>query len=222
MANGSLWMYFAGAGGVVKTVMFMLVVASLLSWTFIFQRLFHFRATQKALKQFEEMFWHTTDLTKLYSQLSSKSRTKNGLESIFDAGFKEFLALSNKGCVDLEKQMQAVQRAMRIASNKEIDKLERHLSFLASVGSISPYIGLFGTVWGIMTAFQALSHVQQASIAMVAPGISEALVATALGLFAAIPAVLAYNRFSNQVDRLINQYQLFQDEFSSLLIRQSL
>lgn len=222
MANASLWVYFAEAGPVVKFVMLLLLATSILSWVFIFQRGYYLKFIQTNLRTFEDKFWHTKDLTKLYTEVSQKGESKSaGLERIFGAGFKEYLTLCNKGDVDLNTQIIGVQRAMRIASSREIDKLEKHLPFLASVGSTTPYIGLFGTVWGIMTAFHALSNVQQASIAMVAPGISEALVATAMGLFAAIPAVLAYNRYANQVERIINQYELFQDEFSSLLLRQS-
>lgn len=221
MANPSLWIYFSDASPVVKFVMILLLATSILSWIFIFQRGFFLKFSNSNQKKFEELFWKTSDLTKLYSDSSKKpARKRGGLEKIFDAGFKEYLTLCNKGDLDKKLQLLGVQRAMRIASAKEIEKLERHLPFLASVGSTTPYIGLFGTVWGIMTSFHALSNVQQASIAMVAPGISEALVATAMGLFAAIPAVLAYNRYANQVEKLISQYEIFQDEFTSLLLRQ--
>lgn len=220
MAEPSLLVYFFEAGAVVKFVMILLLAISVLSWVFIFQRGYFLNFTQKNLKKFEKIFWQTEDLTKLYSQLSTKSKTRaSSLEKIFDAGFKEYLALGNKGDVDVQGQIEGAQRAMRVATSREIDLIEKHLPFLASVGSTTPYIGLFGTVWGIMTAFQALSSVQQASIAMVAPGISEALVATAMGLFAAIPAVLAYNRYANQVEKIISQFEVFQDEFSSLLLR---
>jgi biopolymer transport protein TolQ len=222
MGNESLWVYFSDAGLVVKSVMLLLLSISVLSWVFIFQRGFFLKFTKQRLKSFEETFWKTDDLTKLYSQLSKTPTNKiSGLEKIFDAGFKEYLTLCNKGEMNVQTRINGVQRAMRVACSREVDKLERHLPFLASVGSTTPYIGLFGTVWGIMTAFHALSNVQQASIAMVAPGISEALIATAMGLFAAIPAVLAYNRYANQVERIINHFDNFQDEFSSLLLRQS-
>lgn len=222
MANESLWVYFAEAGLVVKFVMLLLLSTSILSWVFIFQRGYYLKFTQKQVDKFEDNFWKSKDLTKFYSQLTKTPDKKRiGLEKIFDAGFKEYLTLGNKGEVDTKTQLHGVQRAMRVACSREVAQLERHLPFLASVGSTTPYIGLFGTVWGIMTAFHALSNVQQASIAMVAPGISEALVATAMGLFAAIPAVLAYNRYANQVDRIVNQFENFQDEFSSLLLRQS-
>ena len=222
MAEQSLLVYFFEAGAVVKFVMLLLLGISILSWVFIFQRGYFLKFSQLSLKKFEKSFWQTEDLTKLYSQLSKRPKAKtSGLEKIFDAGFKEFLTLGNKGETDRQLQIEGVQRAMRIATSREIEQLELHLPFLASVGSTTPYIGLFGTVWGIMTAFQALSSVDQASIAMVAPGISEALVATAMGLFAAIPAVLAYNRYANQVEKIISKFEVFQDEFSSLLVRQS-
>ena len=222
MGNQSLLVYFTDAGPVVKFVMLLLLTTSIISWVFIFQRGYFLRFVKSKLKSFEDTFWQTQDLTKLYSDLTNKPHKKSaGLEKIFDAGFKEYLTLDNKGDVDLKDQLHGVERAMRIASSKEIEKLEKHLPFLASVGSTTPYIGLFGTVWGIMSAFQALSTVQQASIAMVAPGISEALVATAMGLFAAIPAVLAYNRYASQVEQIINHYEVFQDEFANLLLRQS-
>ncbi len=222
MGNESLLVYFTQAGPVVKSVMLLLIGISVVSWGFIFQRGYFLKFSAKRLKTFEQDFWQAEDLTRLYSALSKKSHNnKTGLECIFDAGFKEYLALGNKGHADISSQLHAVERAMRIATTREIERLEKHLSFLASVGSTTPYIGLFGTVWGIMTAFQALSSVQQASIAMVAPGISEALIATAMGLFAAIPAVLAYNHYASQVEKLISHFDVFQDEFSNLLLRKS-
>lgn len=222
MGNESLLVYFTQAGPVVKSVMLLLIGISIASWACIFQRGYFLKFSAKKLQTFENDFWRSEDLTRLYSTLSTKAKNqKTGLECIFDAGFKEYLALGNKGHTDFSSQLHSVQRAMRIATTREIERLEKHLSFLASVGSTTPYIGLFGTVWGIMTAFQALSSVQQASIAMVAPGISEALIATAMGLFAAIPAVLAYNQYANQVEKLVNQFDVFQDEFSNLLLRKS-
>lgn len=222
MGNESMLVYFINAGAVVKFVMLLLLAISILSWICIFQRGLYIKKIKSQLKKFESDFLTQEDLVKFYSSLSNKSKTNSsGLEKIFNAGFKEYLTLGNKGDVDFSLQLNAIQRAMRIASSQEIDSLEKHLPFLASVGSTTPYIGLFGTVWGIMTAFQALSSVQQASIAMVAPGISEALIATAMGLFAAIPAVLAYNRYANQVEGIINHFDTFQDEFSNLLLRKS-
>ena len=218
-ANQSLIMYFADAGMVVKTVMMLLVIASLMSWTVIVQRWMFLNAAQKQLRLFEQQFWSGTDLSQLYSTLERQSPT--GLASIFYAGFSEFLRSKKETAPDQRSMLEGVQRAMRIAYAREVDKLEVHLSFLASVGSISPYVGLFGTVWGIMSCLHALGSAQQATIAMVAPGISEALIATAMGLFAAIPAVLAYNRHSNVVDRVIQAYETFQEEFTNIIYRQA-
>ncbi len=218
--NESLLVYFYDASLVVKTVMLILLAASVISWTFIFQRGFFLKGVSLTTKRFEERFWGSNDIAQLYAQMRLKKREKSGLVSIFTSGYKEYLAMSQSGSGNIDNQIAAVQRVMRVQCAKEIDRLEKHLPFLASVGSVSPYIGLFGTVWGIMTAFHALGSVEQASIAMVAPGISEALVATAMGLFAAIPAVLAYNRYVNQVERIVSHYEIFQDEFSSLLLRQ--
>ena len=168
---------------------------------------------------FEERFWSSEDLSPLYNRITAGRYESSGMEKIFGAGYKEFSRLQKQESIDPEAVLDGAQRSMRIAMNKEVDHLETNLSFLATVGSTSPYIGLFGTVWGIMNSFQALGTVQQATISMVAPGISEALVATAMGLFAAIPAVIAYNRYSNDVERLINRYDNFLEEFSSILHR---
>lgn len=221
VVDQSLWMYFTDAGAVVKAVMLILLAASIISWTFILQRFSYFKRSTRAIKQFEDQFWSGADLNKLYSEIDKKNEEHLGLSHIFHAGFKEFLRLRQQAGISRDAIIEGVQRAMRIASARENEKLELHLPFLASVGSVSPYIGLFGTVWGIMTSFHALGSVQQATIAMVAPGISEALIATAMGLFAAIPAVLAYNRYSSQVERLQNNFETFQDEFSNILQRQS-
>jgi biopolymer transport protein TolQ len=218
----SLWMYFANASGVVKSVMSLLFVASLLSWTFIIERLLLLKYSRQQVEEFEQRFWNGTDLTKLYSELNKKDEANSGLASIFYAGFREFLRLRKQPQVGANVILESAQRAMRIAHARELDKLENHLAFLATVGSTSPYIGLFGTVWGIMTSFHALGQASQATIAMVAPGISEALIATAMGLFAAIPAVIAYNRYANDVERLQNHYETFQEEFASILHRQTL
>ncbi|HVV67666.1 MAG TPA: protein TolQ [Gammaproteobacteria bacterium] len=219
--NPSLWSFVADAGIVVKCVMLLLVAASVVSWTFIFQRGIFLKNAQKAVTAFEDQFWSGSDLSKLYEGLTNRNIELQGLEHIFHAGFREYSRLHQRPGVNTEALMAGVERAMRVASSRETDKLERHLSFLATVGSTSPYVGLFGTVWGIMTSFQGLIGVQQSTIAMVAPGISEALVATAMGLFAAIPAVIAYNRFNNAVERLTNTYDTFQEEFSSILFRQA-
>jgi len=210
----------ASAGIVVKFVMAILMLASLMSWIVIFQRSIYLRKCKKASFSFENEFWSGIDLRQLYSDGSERIKgLPIGLESIFRSGFKEFNRLSKKDSSDREGIMDGVQRAMRIAISREHDELDKHLPFLASVASVSPYIGLFGTVWGIMNSFLGLASVQQATLSTVAPGIAEALIATAIGLFAAIPAVLAFNRFSAQVDVLSSTYNTFAEEFSSVLHR---
>ena len=217
----TLWMYFADAGTVVKAVMVVLFLASVISWTLIIQRALLLRKAKAESDNFEKYFWSGISLSKLLAELEQRAKTYTGLAAIFYSGFKEFLKLQTKAGFTTDTSLEGAQRAMRIAQSKETERLEKHLSFLATVGSISPYIGLFGTVWGIMTAFHALGSVQQATIAMVAPGISEALIATAMGLFAAIPAVIAYNRYSSDAQRLLNRYDTFQDELSTILYRQA-
>lgn len=217
----SLWVYFADASLVVKTIMLLLLAASVTSWTLIFQHGMFLKQARRAVAAFEDLFWSGNDLNKLYKQLSSNNNDPQGLESIFQAGFREFFRLRKQPGIVPAVMVEGAQRAMRIAYAREVDKLENHLAFLATVGSTSPYVGLFGTVWGIMTSFHALGASQQTTtIAMIAPGISEALIATAMGLFAAIPAVIAYNRYSNDVERLLNHYDTFQEEFSTILHRQ--
>ncbi|MCB1878140.1 MAG: protein TolQ [Chromatiales bacterium] len=209
------------AGPVVQVVMGMLMLASLMSWTLIFDRWRTLRRARLAADEFEDDFWSGGDLSTLYRGIASGKRKVNGMESIFEAGFREFIRLRKQAGVDSRAVVEGSQRAMRVALTRAMDQLESHLPFLATVGSTSPYVGLFGTVWGIMNSFQALGDVHQASIALVAPGISEALVATAMGLFAAIPAVIAYNRFAAETERLANRYDLFSEEFSSVLQRQA-
>lgn len=206
----------------VQLVMALLVLASVVSWMMIVQRgLYHAKA-RREFNNFERKFWSGGDLTQLYRQGNTKATesTVEGIESIFRAGFKEFSRLRQQANTDKDAIMEGTQRAMRVAMAREQEKLEANLPFLASVASVSPYIGLFGTVWGIMNSFRGLANVQQATLATVAPGISEALVATAMGLFAAIPAVLAYNRFAARADLLLANYQTFSEEFSSILHRQ--
>jgi biopolymer transport protein TolQ len=187
------------------------------------QRVLYFRAARAELESFEQEFWSGIDLNQLFRQGNSKVDSGDvfGLESIFRAGFKEFSRLRQQMADDPDAVMEGAQRAMRVAVSREQEKMEEHLPFLATVGSTSPYVGLFGTVWGIMTSFQGLATVQQATLQTVAPGISEALVATAMGLFAAIPAVIAYNRFSAWLDFYGNKYDTFAEEFSSILHRQA-
>ncbi len=221
MIDQSMLSYFTQAGAVVKVVMAILLLASLMSWTFIFQRWFYLRRMRRVAKRFVSKFWSGGDLNALYAGMERRRLRITGLEHIFYVAFSEFVRLRKQDDIKPQMILDGVQRAMRIAQAHEVDKLEQHLSFLATVGSTSPYIGLFGTVWGIMTAFHALGNVQQATIAMVAPGISEALIATAMGLFAAIPAVIAYNRYVEHAERLTKQYETFQDEFSNILHHQA-
>ena len=206
---------------VVQLVLLVLVLASIVSWTMIFDRSWTLKRANRAADAFEQRFWSGGDLSALYRDLGQDDKALPGLAGIFRAGFKEYVRL-RKGddSGDTMAVIQGADRSMRVALSREMDRLETHLSFLATVGSTSPYVGLFGTVWGIMHSFHALGNVQQATLALVAPGISEALVATAIGLFAAIPAVIAYNRFSTQVERLNNRYEEFMQEFSTLLQRQ--
>ncbi len=207
------------ASPVVQLVMLALLAASVVSWSMIFSKRVLLNKAKREADRFEEIFWSSEDLTPLYNRISKKRGGAVGMEKLFDAGFKEFARVRNAAKKDTDAMLESVNRSMRIAMNREVDYLETNLSFLATVGSTSPYVGLFGTVWGIMNSFRALGNVQQATIAMVAPGIAEALVATAMGLFAAIPAVIAYNRYSNDVERLINRYDIFLEEFLSILHR---
>jgi len=211
---------FLQASLLVKFVMLVLLAFSIACWTMIFQRSQALTKSKRQLKTFEDKFWSGADLSKLYSEISVKPQT-HGIESLFVAGFKEFARLRKSHISSSSEIVDGTHRAMRVALSREVDQLETHLPFMATVGSISPYIGLFGTVWGIMNSFIALGAVEQATLAMVAPGIAEALIATAMGLFAAIPAVMAFNRFSHTVEKLENSYGNFMEEFSSILQRQS-
>jgi len=217
----SLWSFIADAGLVVKLVMLLLLSASVVSWTMIFQRAMFLSSARAAIKSFEARFWSGMELNKFYTEVSTRRDSLSGLEHIFYAGFNEFIRLGKQPGANQEAVLSGAERAMGIALAREMDELERHLPFLATVGSTSPYVGLFGTVWGIMTSFRSLGTASQATIAMVAPGISEALIATAMGLFAAIPAVIAYNRYASAVERISNHYATFQEEFSSILHRQA-
>ena len=219
--DSSFLTYFVNAGLVVKLVLLLLVLASITSWTYIVQRAYYLKDMRKETVEFETTFWSGGDLSKLYADTSRKQADLQGVEAIFHAGFKEFLRLHKQPAIPADHVMESARRAMRGAQIREQDKLEMHLPVLATVGSISPYVGLFGTVWGIMLSFRALATVQQATISMVAPGIAEALIATAMGLFAAIPAVIAYNRYSNDINRLLNRFDMFQDEFANILFRQA-
>lgn len=216
--HASVLSYFWQASFVVKSVMMILLMGSIVSWTLIFQRAWYFKQKKDQYKKFYNRFWQSRDLTELFERVDKSEQQPQGLSSIFHSGFKEFLRLRKHDAFELEP----IQRVMQISHAKEAEQLEHHLPFFASVGSISPYIGLFGTVWGIMTSFQALGQASQATIAMVAPGISEALVATALGLFTAIPAVIAFNRYSTSASDLLNRYELFQEELVALITQQTM
>lgn len=205
----------------VKLVMLALLLASVGSWMIILRKKAMIDRAQREADAFEERFWSGADLAALFKELTARGGSLAGLESVFEAGFREFARLRSRRQIDPRAMLEGAQRAMRVTVSREVDRLEQSLEFLATVGSTSPYVGLFGTVWGIMIAFHGLASVKEATIAMVAPGISEALIATAMGLFAAIPAVIAYNRYSNKVDRLNSRYDTFQEEFSQILQRQS-
>jgi biopolymer transport protein TolQ len=206
------------ASAVVQFVMVLLMVASMTSWVMIFQRGFSLAAIRRRATDFETEFWSGKDLRQIYKGIDETDEAPIGVAAIFHAGFKEFSRLRGQSA-DPDRIMENVQRAMRVSMFREEERLETHLNFLATVGSTSPYVGLFGTVWGIMNSFRGLATVNQASLAVVAPGISEALVATAMGLFAAIPAVIAYNRYAANVEVIVNRFEAFTDEFSSILHR---
>ena len=211
----------ASASVVVQLVMLLLLVVSFMSWYFIFLKVFTIGRAKRKTEHFERDFWSGSDLAALYQSAVNHRHSTGSLERIFEAGFREFARLRQRRQMDARTMLEGAQRGMRVAETREIDRLEQNLEFLANVGSISPYVGLFGTVWGIMIAFQGLANVKEATIAMVAPGISEALIATAMGLFAAIPAVWAYNRYSNKLERIQTRYENFVEEFSSILQRQA-
>ena len=221
----SLLTLITGASLPVQAVMAILLITSLFSWWYIFIKVATIKRAETESENFENSFWSGGDLNKLYEGVTAGRRKSQGMASIFEAGFKEFIRhkqqLGIEAKMDVSVVMEGSRRAMRAAYNRELDNLDAHLPFLASVGSVSPYIGLFGTVWGIMNAFRGLSNVAQATLSQVAPGIAEALVATAIGLFAAIPAVIAYNRFASSVDRLSVRYESFMEEFTNILQRKS-
>jgi biopolymer transport protein TolQ len=204
----------------VQTVMLLLLGASLMSWWFIFIKLFTLKRALRVTEHFEHEFWGGGDINAMYKRIVAGRESAGEMERIFAAGFSEFLKLRQQAALSLNVVIDGTRRAMRATYQRELDGLESHLSFLATVGSVSPYVGLFGTVWGIMIAFLGLSSVAQATLAQVAPGIAEALIATAMGLFAAIPAVVGYNRFTHDIDRLANRMESFMEEFSNILQRQ--
>ena len=218
----------SNASLLVQLVMALLLLISAMSWTYIFRKMFTIRSAIARTTEFETVFWSGANLNNLYEDVTSGRRQRNGqsgaLERIFEAGMEEYRkarqTFTGKD-IDVSALLDGARRAMRAAYQREMDALESHLAFLASVGSVSPYIGLFGTVWGIKNSFRGLANVQQATLASVAPGIAEALVATAIGLFAAIPAVVAFNRYSHDIDRLAIRFESFIEEFSNILNRQA-
>ncbi|AJD47680.1 biopolymer transport protein TolQ [Isoalcanivorax pacificus W11-5] len=216
----SIWSLVSGATTLVQLVMLLLVALSVMSWVMIVTRIRVIGRARRAGAAFEDRFWSGEDLSSLYQQVKKDPDPDSGQQAIFRAGFQEFVRLS-KSSRDADAVMEGAQRAMRVALQREQSRLNRSLPFLATVGSTSPYIGLFGTVWGIMNSFRALANVSQATLAVVAPGIAEALIATAMGLFAAIPAVVAYNRFAAATDELVGECEMFAEEFSSVLHRQA-
>lgn len=209
-----------GASVLVQLVMLALLLASLFSWYYIFLKIFTFKRATRLADDFEKEFWSGADLNELYQRAVNSRNSAGSLERIFEAGFREFAKLRKQPGMDVSAIMDGTRRAMRATYQREMERLESYLSFLASVGSVSPYVGLFGTVWGIMNSFRGLANVAQATLGAVAPGIAEALVATAMGLFAAIPAVVAYNSFAGDVNRLATRFETFMEEFSNILQRQ--
>ncbi len=217
----SILSLITNASLLVQAVMALLFVVSLMSWSYIFRKWFTLRRAKTQTEKFERDFWSGADLNALYQSAANDRHGSGSLERIFEAGMREYIKLKASQRSDAAVQLEGARRAMRATYQREMDDLEAHLAFLASVGSVSPYVGLFGTVWGIMNSFRGLANVQQATLANVAPGIAEALVATAIGLFAAIPAVVAYNRYAHDIDRLAIRFESFIEEFSNILQRQA-
>ena len=220
-ADMSLVALFANASLVVKLVMLLLLIASVYAWTVILYKWRVLRRAKDEADAFEHRFWSGIDLVELYRQVSKRSDQSSGMERLFEAGFREFARIRRQGVAEAQAMVDSAHRGMRVSLSREVDRLESSLSYLATVGSTSPYVGLFGTVWGIMNSFRALGGVQHATLQHVAPGIAEALIATAMGLFAAIPAVIAYNRYANDVERLEGRYDNFMEEFIAVLQRQA-
>ena len=216
----SLLHLIINASFTVQMVMLILLLASVLSWALIFKKSSHIKRLEKSADEFEDDFWSVGDMNRLHQDWGGSSESVNGMAAIFVAGYREYTRLAKKGDVGRTEMLDGVHRAMRVVLNREVDEIETHLPFLATVGSTAPYVGLFGTVWGIMHSFRSLGAMKQVTIATVAPGISEALVATAMGLFAAIPAVIAYNRLATSAERLASKYEIFMEEFLSIVNRQ--
>jgi len=221
MMNSDLIDLVLMASPVVQAVMVILAIMSIAAWAVAIAKSHQIRKAQKLAHTFDQTFWNTQELTTLFNDVVRNGENERGMAKIFESGFREFVRLKKQGVVHTADLMAGTQRAMKVAFSKEADQLENRLSLLATVGSSAPYIGLFGTVWGVMHAFQSLGDVQHATLAAVAPGISEALIATAIGLFAAIPAVISYNRLSNKVDRLLSEYENFAEGFLTIMQRQA-
>jgi biopolymer transport protein TolQ len=216
----SLISLISNASFVVKLVIGLLLAMSLVSWWFIFRKGFVVRDARRKAEDFERTFWSGSDLNSLFQAIVSSRRPSGSMERIFEAGFREFVKLRKQTTLAVASVMDGTRRAMRASYQREMEYLDKHLAFLATVGSVSPYIGLLGTVWGIMNAFRGLANVHQATLAQVAPGIAEALIATAIGLFAAIPAVVAFNYYAREIDSLSTRFESFMEEFSNILQRQ--
>lgn len=216
----SIWHLIATADPVVKFVMLILLLASIWSWTVIFQRISLLKRANLLIRAFNQRFWQGEEMGKLYQSLQAEGSHQYGVGRVFISGFKAFLKARESGVMSPERQVEVIDRTMRATVMREADRLEHGLSLLSTIGAVSPYVGLFGTVWGIMGSFKALGSVQQATLSMVAPGISEALIATAMGLFVAIPAVVAYNRFSSRTEQILSESESFQDELMALFERQ--
>jgi biopolymer transport protein TolQ len=218
--NQSIIHLILNASFIVQLVMLLLLLASVMSWALIFKKSSHIKRMETSADEFEDDFWSVGDMNRLYHDWGGSEESVEGMAAIFVAGYREYTRLAKKGDVARTEMIDGVHRVMRVVLNREIDELETHLPFLATVGSTAPYVGLFGTVWGIMNSFRSLGAMKQVTIATVAPGISEALVATAMGLFAAIPAVIAYNRLATSAERLGSKYEIFMEEFLSIINRQ--
>jgi biopolymer transport protein TolQ len=211
----------SGASVLVQIVMLLLLLASVFSWYYIFLKVFSFKRATRQANRFEKQFWSGADLNELYQRAVNARDSAGSQERIFESGFQEFAKLRKQPGMDIRAVLDGTRRAMRATYQREMEQLESYLSFLASVGSVSPYVGLFGTVWGIMNSFRGLANMSQATLGAVAPGIAEALIATAMGLFAAIPAVVAYNHFAGDINKLATRFESFMEEFSNILQRQA-
>lgn len=220
-ADMSVWGLVANADPIVKIIMFILLGCSVYSWSIMIQRFMVLKEAKRALNSFQGDFWSGIDMSKLYTSVGAKPEELSGIAHLFHNGFKEFVRLRQKSTIRGEALMDGVERAMRVSMTKETEKLEKQLTMLGTIGAVAPYIGLLGTVWGIMASFTVLGGVEQATLSMVAPHIAEALIATALGLFVAIPAVVAYNRLTRQVDATLSEYENFHDEFCGILHREA-